>query len=77
MEAPVCLIENRDDGTLQVNPVAASILSSIEQPVVVVGIVGMYRTGKSYLMNKLAKAHRGELRGQAQRYFVINTLHTV
>ncbi|XP_073491593.1 guanylate-binding protein 3-like [Aquarana catesbeiana] len=59
MEAPVCLIENREDGTLQVNPVAASILSSIEQPVVVVGIVGMYRTGKSYLMNKLAKAHRG------------------
>ncbi|XP_018425660.1 PREDICTED: guanylate-binding protein 4-like [Nanorana parkeri] len=59
MKAPVCLIENHEDGTLQVNSEAADILSSIDQPVVVVGIVGMYRTGKSYLMNKLAKANRG------------------
>ncbi|KAM5152256.1 guanylate-binding protein 3-like [Mantella aurantiaca] len=59
MKAPVCLIENKEDGTLQVNPEAASILSGIDQPLVVVGIVGMYRTGKSYLMNKLAQAQRG------------------
>ncbi|KAM5151669.1 guanylate-binding protein 4-like [Mantella aurantiaca] len=59
MEAPMCLIENKEDGTLQVNPEAASILSGIDQPMVVVGIIGMYRTGKSYLMNKLAQAQRG------------------
>ncbi|CAI9542365.1 unnamed protein product [Staurois parvus] len=59
MEAPLCLIENLDDGTLQVNPEAVNVLSRIEHQVVVVAIVGMYRTGKSYLMNKLAGVQTG------------------
>ncbi|XP_013923728.1 PREDICTED: interferon-induced guanylate-binding protein 1-like [Thamnophis sirtalis] len=53
MEAPVCLIENRKN-RLHVSPEALRLLSEIWQPVVVVSIVGLYRTGKSYLMNKLA-----------------------
>ncbi|XP_026537194.1 guanylate-binding protein 1-like isoform X2 [Notechis scutatus] len=53
MEAPVCLIENRPNG-LHVSPEALQLLSEIQNPVVVVSIVGLCRTGKSYLMNRLA-----------------------
>ncbi|XP_077303126.1 guanylate-binding protein 3-like [Lithobates pipiens] len=59
MKAPICLIENTANGKLVVNPKAINILSGINQPVVVVAIVGLYRTGKSYLMNKLAGAQKG------------------
>ncbi|KAM5153062.1 guanylate-binding protein 1-like [Mantella aurantiaca] len=59
MKAPICLIENTADGKLVVNPEAIEILSGIHQPAVVVSIVGMYRTGKSYLMNKLAGEQKG------------------
>ncbi|XP_054333290.1 guanylate-binding protein 3 isoform X2 [Pongo pygmaeus] len=55
---PMCLIENTN-GELVVNPEALKILSAITQPVVVVAIVGLYRTGKSYLMNKLAGKNKG------------------
>ncbi|XP_032083395.1 guanylate-binding protein 1-like [Thamnophis elegans] len=58
MEAPVCLIENRKNH-LHVSPVALQLLSDIRNPVVVVSIVGPYRTGKSYLMNKLAGKNSG------------------
>ncbi|XP_038600918.1 guanylate-binding protein 1-like [Tachyglossus aculeatus] len=59
MPAPICLIENSSSGQLVVNPKALDILSGISQPVVVVAIVGLYRTGKSYLMNKLAGQKKG------------------
>ncbi|XP_056389823.1 guanylate-binding protein 1-like [Hyla sarda] len=59
MDSPVCLIENTKDGKLVVNAEAVGILSGIRDPVVVVSIVGLYRTGKSYLMNKLAGAKKG------------------
>ncbi|KAK7811059.1 hypothetical protein U0070_010218, partial [Myodes glareolus] len=58
MPGPVCLIENSDQ-QLVVNQEALDILSAIKQPVVVVAIVGLYRTGKSYLMNKLAGKQKG------------------
>ncbi|KAK6469537.1 guanylate-binding protein 1-like isoform X2 [Huso huso] len=59
MPTPVCLIENSSTGQLHVNQQALEILSQIDQPVVVVAIVGLYRTGKSYLMNKLAGKRSG------------------
>nr|DBA18991.1 TPA: hypothetical protein GDO54_014879 [Pyxicephalus adspersus] len=62
MDKPICLIENREEGgksKLVVNPEAIRILSNIYQPVVVVSIVGLYRTGKSYLMNRLAGVQKG------------------
>uniref|UniRef100_A0A2K5KCB9 GB1/RHD3-type G domain-containing protein n=1 Tax=Colobus angolensis palliatus TaxID=336983 RepID=A0A2K5KCB9_COLAP len=40
-------------------PMSLKILSAIKQPVVVVAIVDLYRTGKSYLMNKLAGKKKG------------------
>ncbi|XP_046500996.1 guanylate-binding protein 5 [Equus quagga] len=58
MPEPLCLIENTK-GQLVANPKALKILSAITQPVVVVAIVGLYRTGKSYLMNKLAGKQKG------------------
>ncbi|XP_044846577.1 guanylate-binding protein 1-like [Mauremys mutica] len=59
MEEPMCLIQNSTSGALQVNSQAVKILEGITQPVVVVAIVGMYRTGKSYLMNSLAGKRKG------------------
>ncbi|XP_034356234.1 guanylate-binding protein 5-like [Arvicanthis niloticus] len=58
MPEPMCLIGNTDEH-LVTNQEALKILSSITQPVVVVAIVGLYRTGKSYLMNKLAGKEKG------------------
>lgn len=58
MEAPICLVENENE-ELRVNPKAINILERITQPVVVVAIVGLYRTGKSYLMNRLAGQNHG------------------
>nr|XP_034356732.1 guanylate-binding protein 1-like [Arvicanthis niloticus] len=58
MPDPMCLIENVK-GQLRANQKALEILSTITQPVVVVAIVGLYRTGKSYLMNRLAGKRTG------------------
>ncbi|CAK6441319.1 unnamed protein product [Pipistrellus nathusii] len=58
MPGPVCLIENIE-GKLGVNQEALKILSAFTQPLVVVAIVGLYRTGKSYLMNKLVGRNEG------------------
>ena len=59
MTDPICLIENNNE-LLSVNQEALEILEKISQPVVVVAIVGLYRTGKSYLMNRLAGRNHGE-----------------
>lgn len=60
MLAPVCLIENDDNGKLLVRKEGKDILDGINEPVVVVSVVGLYRTGKSYLMNRLAGQQSGE-----------------
>ncbi|KAG5266244.1 hypothetical protein AALO_G00228770 [Alosa alosa] len=57
MQEPVCLISNEEDGGLSVQQEALEVLQQIQQPVVVVAIVGLYRTGKSYPMNRLAGKH--------------------
>ncbi|XP_059357404.1 guanylate-binding protein 1-like [Carassius carassius] len=59
MSAPVCLIENDENGKLHVRKEAKDILDGIKEPVVVVSVVGLYRTGKSYLMNRLAGQQSG------------------
>ncbi|XP_073491584.1 guanylate-binding protein 1-like [Aquarana catesbeiana] len=59
MDNPICLIENSADRRLVVNENAQTILAQITQPLVVVSIVGPYRTGKSYLLNKLSGRQRG------------------
>ncbi|ROL49845.1 Guanylate-binding protein 1 [Anabarilius grahami] len=59
MDKPVCLIDTGSDGKLCVQQSALQILQKIQQPVVVVAMVGLYRTGKSYLMNRLAGQQAG------------------
>ncbi|XP_065145705.1 guanylate-binding protein 4-like [Paramisgurnus dabryanus] len=59
MDKPVCLIDTESDGKLCVQQSALQILQMIDQPVVVVAVVGLYRTGKSYLMNRLAGKQTG------------------
>ncbi|XP_073643667.1 guanylate-binding protein 6 isoform X4 [Tursiops truncatus] len=58
MMDPICLVEN-DNDLLSVNQEALQILEKISQPLVVVAIVGLYRTGKSYLMNRLKGQNNG------------------
>uniref|UniRef100_A0A8C2K489 Guanylate-binding protein 1-like n=1 Tax=Cyprinus carpio TaxID=7962 RepID=A0A8C2K489_CYPCA len=59
MDKPVCLIDTASDGKLCVQQSALQVLEQIQQPVVVVAVVGLYRTGKSYLMNRLAGKQTG------------------
>ncbi|XP_052403559.1 guanylate-binding protein 1-like isoform X4 [Carassius gibelio] len=58
MSSPICLVENVN-GSLSVCKDAVEFLSRINEPVVVVSVVGLYRTGKSYLMNRLAGQQSG------------------
>ncbi|XP_017350939.1 guanylate-binding protein 1-like [Ictalurus punctatus] len=58
MPEPICLVENVN-GSLCVSDGAIEYLYRINQPVVVVSVVGLYRTGKSYLMNHLAGKQTG------------------
>nr|XP_055059191.1 guanylate-binding protein 1-like [Misgurnus anguillicaudatus] len=59
MSGPVCLIENDKNGQFHVRKEGKDILDRINEPVVVVSVVGLYRTGKSYLMNRLAGQQSG------------------
>ncbi|XP_051990667.1 guanylate-binding protein 1 [Xyrauchen texanus] len=59
MSSPVCFIENDLNGKLCVRKEAKDILDEIKEPVVVVSVVGLYRTGKSYIMNRLAGQQSG------------------
>lgn len=72
MPGPICLIENTN-GKLVINPEALKILSAITDPLVVVAIVGLYRTGKSYLMNKLAGKKKGEWHQQSFAESLVST----
>ncbi|XP_065122862.1 guanylate-binding protein 2-like [Paramisgurnus dabryanus] len=59
MSAPVCLIESDQSGKFNLRKEGKDILDGINEPVVVVSVVGLYRTGKSYLMNRLAGQQSG------------------
>uniref|UniRef100_A0A8C4YE96 GB1/RHD3-type G domain-containing protein n=1 Tax=Gopherus evgoodei TaxID=1825980 RepID=A0A8C4YE96_9SAUR len=59
MEQPVCLVANPADGELEVMEEALEALRGVDQPVVVVAVAGLYRTGKSYLLNQLAGRRTG------------------
>ncbi|KAI9224730.1 guanylate-binding protein [Blastocladiella britannica] len=52
---------NNDDRCprFAINPKAAELLSAVQGPVGVVTVAGLYRTGKSYVLNRLAGSNRG------------------
>ena len=57
---PKCLVENTPDCKPIVNQDVLQELQKLNKPVVVVAIAGPYRTGKSYLMNQLARRKQGQ-----------------
>ncbi|XP_078085496.1 guanylate-binding protein 1-like [Mustelus asterias] len=59
IESPMLLIKNSAEGSLSVCQDAVDALKRIGQPLVVVAIVGKYRTGKSFLLNRLAGKQEG------------------
>ena len=59
---PRCFINTGADGKLQVDAGLLGELELLDKPLVVVAIAGLYRTGKSYLMNRLAGKGGGESR---------------
>lgn len=56
---PTCMISSKD-GALYIEQVVLEQLKSIPGKIVVVAIAGVYRTGKSYLMNRLAGRSTGK-----------------
>ncbi len=59
-QEPQCLIETEPDGQLKANVKVLKELEQLDRPCVVIAIAGLYRTGKSYLMNRLAGSTTGE-----------------
>ncbi len=57
---PQCLIGTGLDGRLEASVEVLEELRGLDRPCVVIAIAGLYRTGKSYLMNRLAGSTSGE-----------------
>ncbi len=57
---PQCLIDTSQDGELHVIPSVIQELCTLDKPMVIVAIAGLYRTGKSYLLNRLAGKSDGK-----------------
>lgn len=58
-KSPACLITTDKHGKLQVNKDVLTQVEELDGPMVVVAVAGLYRTGKSYIMNRLAFSHGG------------------
>lgn len=56
---PVQLVRIDDNGRCHVQDAAASILGQFSSKLAVVGVVGLYRTGKSFLLNRLLGQQSG------------------
>lgn len=52
-DCAIPLVTVQDDGKFEVNPAAVEMMESVKAPLGVVAVAGMYRTGKSYLLNRL------------------------
>ena len=64
------LITNDDNGRFQVHEEAVEILNAIEAPLAIIAVAGMWRTGKSFLLNSLLG-----LNGKPDSFVVGNTVH--
>ncbi|XP_045197032.2 guanylate-binding protein 1-like [Mercenaria mercenaria] len=57
--SPLCLIKNDENGQLSLEMEVIEEISKIEDTVNVIAIAGPYRSGKSYLLNRLANTEQG------------------
>ncbi|XP_032835712.2 guanylate-binding protein 1-like [Petromyzon marinus] len=64
---PMPFIMTDEYSKFYVNKETAQLLGRIDKPVVVVAIVGKYRTGKSFLMNRLASTTTGVVTPKEER----------
>lgn len=64
-DSPQCLLRTDNGGNLMIEEDIARQISTLDKPLVVVAIAGTYRTGKSYLMNRLAGKSSGFALGSA------------
>ena len=58
---PQCLIYTDGGGKLKYDNQILSELQTLEKALVIIAIAGIYRTGKSYLMNRLAGKTNGNI----------------
>ena len=61
---PIQLIKITEYGMIQANPSALDLIASCDLPVGFCCLAGKYRTGKSFLLNKLLR-----LEGQGVNYY--------
>ncbi|XP_045178397.1 guanylate-binding protein 1-like [Mercenaria mercenaria] len=59
LNEPGCLIFTDDKGRLEINGDVLNKISQIDHKLNIVGVCGLYRSGKSYLMNWLAGEKKG------------------
>jgi hypothetical protein len=52
-EAIPLVLYNNEKGTYDVCPEALEFLKGIPGPIAVISVAGMYRTGKSFLLNRI------------------------
>jgi len=50
---PLIYADPEDNKRFVINPEAQSFINSIDKPIAIVSVAGMYRTGKSYLLNRV------------------------
>jgi predicted AAA+ superfamily ATPase len=60
-QEPLCLIKNEADGSFSIEEDVLNQISQIDRTVNVIAIAGPYRSGKSYLMNRLARNKHGKM----------------
>ena len=56
---PLLLVEIDQSGKCSLNPEALSFLRQIDESICIASVAGMYRTGKSYLLNRLMGSQDG------------------
>lgn len=59
-ESPQCIIETGKDGKFHIVDNILQELKSIDTRLVPIAITGKYRTGKSYLLNRIAGVKYGK-----------------
>lgn len=69
-ENPVPFLTSGENGRFEVHEEAKKLLGAIEGPLAVVAVAGLWRTGKSFLLNSLLG-----LNGQPESFVVGNTIN--